>query len=362
MATMQQPEAEDRGVAAQFDRRTARLLLVALTIIAAAIGAAVVFTQAGAQKTTTAGITETLPIAFGGPDPLVAGTDALWVGLNPAHARALQSGQDAQTQKFGSLERVNLTSGAIERTLLITGFIGPAIHLGNVLWVGRYSDAMFTKPGELDELDWNTGKLLGRLPFDRGVSDVTYGDRSLWVTLGASPATLVRVDPATVRAIGNPIVVAPGGAIGSAFGSGAVWETSFDDGSLARFDPATGRIDRIKLGGDAVGVVLSGGGVWVALRNRGVVIRLDARTLRVLHTTTVGTDPAWLAAAGGLIWVANQTNGTVTRIDAGTGQTVGLPIRITPDDASNLTAAGSSVWVTSILHSSATRIDLNQAR
>ena len=52
----------------------------------------------------------------------------------------------------------------------------------------------------------------------------------------------------------------------------------------------------------------------------------------------------------------------MTRIDARTGKTVGLPIRITPDDASNLTAAGSSVWVTSILHSSATRIDLNQAR
>jgi virginiamycin B lyase len=141
-----------------------------------------------------------------------------------------------------------------------------------------------------------------------------------------------------------------------------VWETSFDDGSLARVDPATGHIDRINLGGAAVGVVVSGGSIWVALRDRGVVVRVDPRTLRVLDTTTVGTDPAFLAAAGGLIWVANQTDGTVTRIDARTGQTVGLPIRIMPGDAANLTAAGSSVWVANILHSSATRIDLNQAR
>jgi len=84
--------------------------------------------------------------------------------------------------------------------------------------------------------------------------------------------------------------------------------------------------------------------------------------LRVLHTTTVGTDPAYLATAGGLIWVVNQTDGTVTRINDRTGQTVGLPIRITSDDASNLTTAGSSVWVTSLKHASATRIDLNQAR
>ena len=362
MATMEHQGAGERMVGARFDRRDARLVLLALTIIAAAIGTAVVFTQSGAQKTTTAGVTETLRFS-GGPDPIAAGTDALWGAINPTYERALQTGEQAQTQKFGSLERVNLTSGAIERTLRISGFVGPAmLHLGNVLWVGRNSDAMGTKPGELDELDWNTGKLLGRLPFDRGVSDLTYGDRSLWVTLGASPATLVRINPATLRTVGEPIVVAPGQAFGSAFGSGAVWETGFDDGSLARVDPATGRVDRIKLGGAAVGVIVSGGSVWVAVRDRGMVVRVDPRTLRVLHTTTVGTDPAYLAAAGGLIWVVNQSDGTVTRINDRTGQTVGLPIRITPDDASNLTAAGSSVWVTSVKHFSATRIDLNQAR
>jgi streptogramin lyase len=354
MATMQQPGAEDR-VGVQLDMRLARLVLVVLTIVVAAVGAAVVFTESGGRKTTTAGITETLRLP-GAPDPLVAGTDALWVGLNPAEAHGLQ------TQQFGSLERVNL-SGAVERTLQIRGFVGPAaLHLGNALWVGRNSDAMGTKPSELDELDWNSGKPLGRIPFDRGVFDLTYGDGSLWVTVGASPATLVRVDPKTRRTIGTPILVAPARAFGSAFGSEAVWETGFDDGSLARVNPATGRVERVKLGGAAVGVVVSGGSVWVAIRDRDTVIRVDPRTLRVLHTTTVGNDPAYLAAAGGLLWVVNQSDGTVTRIDARTGQTVGLPIRITPDDASNLTTADRSVWVTSQKHSSATRIDLNQAR
>ncbi len=357
MATMQQPEAEDR-VGVRLDGRAARLALVALTIVAAAIGAAVVFTQSGSRKTTTAGITETLRLA-GGPYPLVAGTDMLWIGLNPALD---QSGGTAQTQKLGTLERVNLTSGAVEGTLRIPGFVGPAgLHLGNVLWVNRGSDPMGTKPGELEKLDWNTGKLLGRLPFDRGVSDLTYGAGSLWVTVGSSPATLVRVNPATVRPIGKPIVVAPGQALGSTFGSGAVWETGFDDGSLARVDAATGRIDRIKVGGAAVGVVVSGSSVWVAVRDRGTVIRVDPRTLRVLHTTQVGNNPTYLAAAGGLIWVVNQTDGTVTRIDDRTGQTVGLPIRITADDASNLTAAGRSLWVTSLKHFSATRIDITHA-
>jgi len=357
MATMQQqPGVGGRRVGVRFHRREARVALVAVTVAAAAVGTAVVFGQSGAQKTTSVGVTETLRFG-GGPDPVVAGADALWVGINPALDRGLQ------TQAFGSLERVDLTSGAIDRTLRIPGFVGPAaLHLGNALWVNRNADAMGTKPGELDELDWKSGKLLGRIAFDRGVDDLAYGDRSLWVTLGASPATLVRVDPGTRRMIRKPIAVAPERAFGSAFGSGALWETGFDDGSLARVDPETGRIDRIKLGGAAVGVVVSGGSVWVALRDRGLVVRVDPRTLRVLHSTTVGEDPAYLAAAGGLVWVVNQSDGTVTRIDARTGKRVGLPIRITPDDASNISRAGRSLWVTSQKHASATRIDLTQAR
>jgi hypothetical protein len=357
MTTMQQPGAEDR-VGAQFDRRDVRLVVVALTIVAAAIGAAVVFTQSGAQKTTTVGVTETLRFS-GRPEPIAAGTDALWVGLNPA----LDRGSGLQTQKFGLLERVNLASAAIERTLRIPDFTGPAmLHLGGVLWVNRNGNPLGTRPGELDALDWNSGKLLGRLPFDRGVFGLAYGDGSLWVTVGGAPATLVRVDPLTRRTIGKPIVVTQGRVAGMiAFGSGAVWVTGFEDGSLVRVDPATGRVDRIKLGGAPFGVVLSGGSVWVALRNRGMVIRVDPRALRVLHTTKVGDNPTGLAAAGGLIWVTNQTDGTVTRIDARTGQTVGLPIRITPDDADLLAIAGGSLWVTSDTHASATRIDLNQA-
>jgi hypothetical protein len=353
MATMPQQQAEDRRVGARFDRRNVRLLVAAFAVLVAAVGAAVAFTQSHAKKTTTAGITETLRFS-GGPDPLVAGTDGLWVGLNPALDRGLQ------VQKFGSLERVSL-SGAVERRLRVPGFVGPAaLRLGNVLWINRDSDAMGTKPGELDARDWKSGKLLGRLKFERGVFDLAFGDGSLWVTVGASPATLVRVDPKTMRTIGRPIVIAPGRAFGSAFGGRALWETGFDDRSLARIDPATGHVDRVKLGGAAVGVIVSGGSVWVALRDRGVVVRVDPRSLRILHTTHVGNDPAYLAAAGRLVLVANQSDGTVARIDARTGNTVGLPIRITRDDASNLTTAGGSVWVTSQKHASATRIDLAQ--
>jgi hypothetical protein len=356
MATMSQQQAEDGHVGARFERRNVRILVVVLTVLVAAVGAVVAFTQSHGKNTTTAGVTETLRFS-GAPDPLVAGTDGLWVGLNPALDRGLQ------TQKFGSLERVSL-SGAVEKRLRVPGFVQAAMRLGNALWVahGVFGDAFGRKPAELEKFDWKSGKLLGRIPFDHGVFDLTYGDGSLWVTVGRSPAALMRVDPVTRRTIGKPIALMPGRSFGSAFGSGAVWETGFDDGSLARVDPTSGRVDRVKLGGAAVGLVVSGGSVWVVLRDKGVVVRVDPRRLRVLHTTRVGKDPAYLAAAGGFVWVVNQSDGTVTRIDERTGDTVGLPIRITPDDASNLTIAGDSVWVGSDKHASAARIDLNQAR
>jgi hypothetical protein len=59
--------------------------------------------------------------------------------------------------------------------------------------------------------------------------------------------------------------------------------------------------------------------------------------------------------------IVNQGDGTVTRIDARTGNTVGLPIRNTADNAITLAIAGRSVWVTSDTPPSATRIDLSQA-
>jgi hypothetical protein len=356
MATMQQSGTAGRfGV--RLGSRRIRLVIAALTIVGATIGAALVFTQSRAQKTTTVGITATLRFP-GGPDPIAAGRDALWVGFNPALDRRLK------TQKFGSLERVNLTSGAVERTLRIPGFVQAAMRLGNALWVahGVFGDAFGRKPAELEELDWKSGKLLGRIPFDHGVFDLTYGDGSLWVTVGRSPATLMRVDPATRRTIGKPIALMRGRAFGSAFGSGAVWETGFDDGSLARVDPASGHVHRIKVGDAPVGVVVSAGSVWVALRDRRTVSRLDPRTLHVLETTRVGKNPTYLAAAAGLVWVGNQTDGTVTRIDAHTGKTVGLPIRITPDDVGRLVVAGRSLWVTSAFHRTATRIDLDESR
>jgi hypothetical protein len=353
MATMQHSQAGQRRLGVRLGGRRVRLAVAAVTIAGAAIGAAVVFTQSHGQKTTTAGITATLRFA-GAPDPIAAGMDALWVGLNPALDRQLK------TQKFGSLERVNLTSGAIERTLRIPGFVGAAMHLGNALWVAHGADPIGAKLAELDERDWKSGKLLGRLRFDRGVFDLAYGDGSLWVTVGRSPATLVRVNPATRRTIGKPIIVAPERAFGSAFGSGAVWETGFDDGSLARVNPATGRVHRIKIGDAPVGVVVTGGSVWVALRDRRTVIRVDPHTLRVLQTSKVGDNPTYLAAAGGLVWVGNQTDGTVTRIDPRTGHTVGLPIRITTNDVGDLAVAGRSLWVTADFHHTATRIQLNQ--
>ena len=154
----------------------------------------------------------------------------------------------------------------------------------------------------------------------------------------------------------------PGASFGSAFGSGAVWATGFDDGSLARVDPATGRVDRIKLGGAAAGVIVSGGSVWIALYDRSMVIRVDPRTLRVLHTTT-RRQQSGLPRRRPRPHLGRQPGRRYR--DAHRRSHAAKPSAYQSgsraDNAITLALAGRSLWVTSDTPPSATRIDLNQA-
>ena len=334
-------------------RSTIRLAVVAGTLVVAIVGAIVVFTRGGDEKTTTQNITATLRVD-GEPNGLAAGSDALWVALNEG-APALN----------GKLDRVNLTSGAVERSVRLHGVLSETRRLGTSLWTERLDDFLDTKPGELLELDWKTGKILRRIPFRRTPFGYDFGAGSLWVAVGRSPATLVRVDPKTGKQIGKAIVIGSQRVIGLAFGAGAVWAASAEDGSLVRVDPETGRVDEVKVGDFPVGVAVANGYVWVTNRGGGSVSRVDPQTMEVVDTIDAGTYPTWLAAAEGSVWVANQDDGTVTRIDAATGKVDGPPIRIAPSHPGNASAHivssnGDSVWVSSITQRSVSRIDTNR--
>ncbi len=360
MSAMHEPTPDAAVARPAPSKRRRQLLVAAVTLVVAVVGVVLVFTLTGKDETAVEdGVVATLKVP-GPPNWVTAGEDALWVSLLAGPGQPFGTG--------AKLQRVDLATGETDRTVKLDGVPLSSIRVGDSLWVAIQPDVTDTKPGAIVELDWTTGEVLGRLDFDRPVGGLAYGDESLWV-LVMQPSAVFRVDPATRTVIGEPILVGQKRAIGLAFGEGAVWTTTFEDGMLARIDPGTGRVDKVEVGVEPVGVVTADGLVWVANRGSGTVSRVDAATMRPAgDPIPVGSTPTWITSFAGSVWVSNQVDGTVTRIDGATGETFGAPIRIAPapegagDDsnqaaANALSGAGNSLWVTSLTAESVSRID-----
>ena len=354
MATMQQSgSAEEAPLSRLSGRHRFRLVIITLSVIAAVTGAAILFTTSGSKQATTQSVAVTLRVP-GAPNAIVAGPDVLWAALNIGNGTS-----------GGRLVRLNLATGAIERTLRIKGFLGgSAIRLGDSIWIESNPDATDTQPGAVLKVNSRSGAIAARIPFDRPVFGMAAGDGALWVIVGRAPATIVRIDPASGIA-GRPVRIDSNRVIGLAFGDGALWATAYENGMLVRIDPNNSSLRRINVGTDPVGVAVAQGSVWVALRADGSLVRVEAKTMRIagnpIHTGGLST---WVAAVAGSVWVSNQADGTVVRVNAKTGATIGAPIRIapasttgTPPAAHALSVTANSLWVASMSQQTVSRID-----
>ena len=351
MTTIQTSQGSDQTSRPVLRRHQVRLAIIAVSIAVAAIGVAVIFAQGGDGKTTTDNIVATLHVS-GRPNGIAAGPNALWAAL------------DYPKQNTSKLVRLDLATGAAQKTVAFKGIASFTIRARDSLWVGGNGDWFDKTPGTFREFDWKTGAVKNIIPFNRPVFGAAYGRGSLWFVVGRAPATLVQVDAATSRMIGKPIQLDRTRVIGLAFGAGAVWATALEDGKLIRVDPKTRRVTSVKVGDQPVGVIAAAGRVWVANRGSGTISRIDPETMREDGPRIdVGTLPTWIAFAAGSIWVSNQSDGTVSRIDATTGQTIGSPVRIAApaDDAAAhvMSASAGSLWVASATEHTLSRIDLN---
>jgi YVTN family beta-propeller protein len=350
MTEMQQaPE----GRALTRNRSHVRVAIVVATIAIAAIGTAIVFVRGGKNQATADKVVATLRVD-GEPNGIAAGEDALWIALNTGPPRL-----------EGKLQRVNLVSGAVEKSVPLEGVLTLTRRNAGSVWVEVGSDWRDLKPGRLTEIEWRTGKVLRTIPFDKPPFGFVFQGDSLWVVVGRDPAALVRIDTSTGARVGDPITISTRRVIGFAFGEGALWAAAAEEGKLVRIDPETGKLDKVDVGDFPVGLVAAGGSVWVANRDGGTVSRVDAATMEVVDTIDVGTYPTWIDAAGGSVWVSNQPDGTVSQIDVTTGELV-APIKIAPPSHDEMAAAhivvadDESVWVSSITERSVSRIDASR--
>ena len=170
----------------------------------------------------------------------------------------------------------------------------------------------------------------------------------------AKPAGgLVRIDPDTNRVTretgirGHPgeLVVTPGG----------VWMADFRGGVLWRYEPGSGRLERVTSTGEPRDLAAVGDKVYVGADTaflRGVVSRYDART--VVREEGIGLLACAMGAGEGVLWAANCPFAVRVSTDSGRLRkivTTYLPFRdpLTVDkwrgQFRELAVGAGSVWV-----------------
>jgi len=226
------------------------------------------------------------------------------------------------------------------------------LHLGKTAdWVTITSDAVWvgsTGPFAVHRIDPKTNNLVATVEL-RGepCAGLATGFGSLWVPLCGDSPMLARIDLESNKLV-TLLDIGPAAAEGGvAASSDSVWLVVDKNGSLARIDPATGKVRQtIRLPAGSYNPFYSDGRIWVTRADGAELTSVDAATGAVLATTRTGPGPRFLTAGSGAVWTLNQGDGTVTRIDPHTKQSTGTITLRTPGHGGDISFGGGMIWTT----------------
>jgi DNA-binding beta-propeller fold protein YncE len=228
----------------------------------------------------------------------------------------------------------------------------PPLHLAvgpRTVWVTSAAG------GTLSGIDAETQEVISKWRVGTGVSGVTIGAGSVWVT-NPDTGAVMRFDPdgkvtARISLGGRPGAIVSGG--------GRIWVADEDGAGVTVIDTREARIVRRGLAPHAAPLRLAvgAGGLWVSSASTGTVRRIDLGTLAVGAPILAGRGPAGVTVGHGLVWVANSRGGTVTRVDPSLHTVVGEPISVGARPG-GIDAGTDAVWVASSAEATVTRLDI----
>jgi virginiamycin B lyase len=248
----------------------------------------------------------------------------------------------------GTLVRIDPVSARIVGVPEPIGFEPHDLSIGEGgVWVSQQET--------VDRFDAITGKLVAKIPITvrSNYVPVLAAEGSVWV---ADPAeevsTVMRIDPATNKVVGQPIKVGQEPLFLVA-GGGSIWVGSHDSKTISRIDPRSNQVAAtINTGFEVHGLTYAEGTLWVANYHGHSVVRVDPSSNQVTgKPAMVGYSFEAISAGGGMVWAApdrfandaQKGNDQVTRIDARTGQVYGvLHAGGTPGDVK---VGAGEVWV-----------------
>jgi YVTN family beta-propeller protein len=259
------------------------------------------------------------------PGPIAYGAGSLWVG----------------NLEDRTLTRIDPADRRILKTIPVPA-TPTGIDVGaGAVWVAHGGSGQLSRVDPAFDRVTTTIDLVGRAVF-QPTGGVAVGAGHVWVVFGKS--TLVRVDPAHVRASGSSLTDA--GAADVHVAHGSVWVSNSAGSSVQRFEPTTfeeGPLSDLTMGRAPGGIAADREAVWVAIAGEDVVARIDPGASSIV-TIPVGDRPEALAVGAGAVWVANRLDGTVSRVDPQTNKVVAtIEVGNAP---SGLAFASGRVWLT----------------
>jgi DNA-binding beta-propeller fold protein YncE/predicted Ser/Thr protein kinase len=300
-------------------------------------------------------------------------------GATPAATRVLSARDEQPTRRLDGSPRkrrrltaktkqwlgagVALAAGVVALAFVLFGGDGvsvsspiavadPPLRLAvgpQTVWVTSAAD------GTLSGIDAETRRVTSKTQIGHGVSGVTIGAGSVWIS-NPRTGTVLRADPDGQVTARVPVGGSPGAIVS---GGGRIWVADEDGAGVTAIDARKGRIVRRGLGTHAAPLRLAvgAGGLWVSSASTATVRRIDLGTLAAGQPILAGRGPAGVTVGHGLVWVANGRSTTVTRIDPATHSTLGDPIEV-GERPGGIDAGTTAVWVASAASDSVTRLDL----
>ncbi len=273
------------------------------------------------------------------------------------------------------------------RPWLVVGALG-AVLLGSalaavVMLATRDSTPVPVRPNSIAAVDMKSGDVVADVPIGGSPIALALGAGSLWAVDG-DHSTVTRIDERTKDRV-------PIGGLGSdikelAFGFGSLWVAGGNDGTVLRLDPhdeglqpvdlgAALPVFSIRIGEGAVwamrgndvvrieprsgaasgrfrvqsplGIALGLGSLWVTTQDERI-LRIDARTLKLVYAKDLGRQAYFPVIAGRSLWaivppLPNADVPEVLRFDPGTlTETASLPFRRA--FPYGLTHGGDTLW------------------
>jgi DNA-binding SARP family transcriptional activator/streptogramin lyase len=311
-------------------RRRKLLLIVALIVAAALVLAAVLALRptAGPVAVPVRGVVALTP-ASGKvidasslrvePGPLAVGFPHVWVA----------SGRGPSVFELG------WSSGDEARAVPVPATPFSLAIAGGSLWVGDGFNGMVSRidaRGRLVATFRPQRNARGRLPLgaDNG---------QLWVA--SQDGSLTRLDPTSGRPLQTYRHV--GEAESIAVGDHAIWIASATADSVERFNPSTGRVVRIPVGGRPSAVVAGDGAIWALTPTNDRLWRIDPQRNAVTRSIALPSESTSLATAPGTVWVGS-TGGFVATVDSATNKVVRTESLGRPVD--DLASGDGRIWAT----------------